>query len=95
MKVRWSAGALADLRDITFYIDVRNAKAAQRVKQKIILALYQLRDFPQIGTAVHRADTRKLVVTGLPYILIYRVDGDSVKISSVIDARMDRAPDLL
>ena len=95
MIVNWTREALSDLRAIVHYIDHRNPQAALSVKQKIIMSSRLLADFPLPGTTVHRADTRKLVVTGLPYILIYRVSNGVVKISSVLDARMDRDPDLL
>ena len=65
------------------------------MKQKIMLSARQLGEFPHSGTAVHRTDTRRLVVSGLPYILIYRVIDGIVDISSVLDARMDRDPDLI
>ena len=94
MKVTWTKGALSDLRDIVGYIELRNPKAALRVKQRIVMSSRQLREYPHSGTAVHRADARKLVVTGLPYIIIYRTIDGAVDISNVIDARMDRAPDL-
>lgn len=94
MKIHWTREALGDLRNIVKYIDVRNPQAALRVKQKIIISSRQLREYPQSGMAVNRPDTRRLVVTGLPYILIYHVVTNDVFISAVIDARMERAPDL-
>ena len=94
MKVGWSKEALGDLRDIVRYIDFRNPQAAVRVKQRIMITSHQLREFPFSGMAVVRNDNRKLVVRGLPYILFYRVIDGEVKIISVVDARMERAPDL-
>lgn len=94
MKVSWTKEALGDLRDVVQYIDGRNPQAALRVKQRIVTAYRQLREYPQSGMTVDKPHTRKLVVTGLPYILIYRVFEDLVDISAVIDARMERAPDL-
>ncbi len=95
MIVRWTREALTDLQDIIRYIDHRNPQASLSVKHKIIMSSRRLSDFPLSGVAVHRADTRRLVVIGLPYILIYRVSNGIVKISSVLDARMDRDPDLI
>jgi toxin ParE1/3/4 len=94
VTVNWTRHALGDLRDIIKYIDIKNPRSALHVKQRIILASHQLQEYPQSGMAVDRPNTRKLVVTGLPYILIYRAFDSYVEIISVIDARMERAPDL-
>lgn len=94
MTIHWTREALGDLRNIVKYIDVRNPQAALRVKQKIMITSRQLKEFPQSGMAVHRPGMRRLVVSGLPYILIYHVVSNAIYISAVIDARMERAPDL-
>lgn len=94
MKVNWTRQALGDLRDIIKYIDAKNPQAALRVKHRIIISSRQLQEYPHSGMAVDRPNTRKLVVTGFPYILIYRIVDGWVDISAVIDARMERAPDI-
>ena len=94
MIVRWSNAALDDLEKIHGYIDFRNPQAALRVKASIVESGALLGEFPEVGQAVERPEIRRRVVTGLPYILFYRTTPDAVQILSVLDARMERAPDL-
>ncbi len=93
-RLTWSKSAKADIAAIVGFIDRRNPYAAEHVKHAILESARKLKQFPEIGRAAQRPNTRLLVVTGLPYILAYRVEGDVVEIGSVLDARMDRAPDL-
>jgi toxin ParE1/3/4 len=95
MKVVWTRFAIADLNAILDYIAERNPQAASHVQGAIIRSGYKLGAFPQMGRAAQRPGTRLWPVTGLPYVLSYRVVNDSVEIASVLDGRMDRDSDLL
>jgi toxin ParE1/3/4 len=95
MKVGWTNGAKAELDAILNYIADRNPRAAANVQENIILAGTQLGQFPHMGRAAQRPGTRLWPVTGLPYILTYRVLENRVEIGSVFDARMERPEDLL
>lgn len=94
MIVWWSDAAIDDLEKIYDYIDFRNPQAALRVKVSIVESGNLLRDFPEVGETVDRPEIRRRVVTGLPYILFYRITAEMVEILSILDARMDRPPDL-
>ena len=94
MKIRWAKSAQADLSRIRDYIYIRNPRAADEVKHRIISASRRFLDHPEIGRATQRHRFRLLPVTGLPYLLIYRVSSDYIDMASVIGGRMDGAPDL-
>jgi toxin ParE1/3/4 len=94
MKLRWTQAARADLKAIHHYIAFRNPKAAEDVQFKIIKSARQLMFAPEIGRTTERRPFRLLPVTGLPYLLLYRVSTEYVEIGSVIDGRMGRAPDI-
>ncbi len=94
MIVWWSDAAIDDLEKIYDYIDFRNSQAALRVKVSIVGSGNLLRDFPEVGQTVDRPEIRRRVVAGLPYILFYRITAEMVEILSILDARMDRPPDL-
>jgi toxin ParE1/3/4 len=78
--VVWSPEALAERDAVYAYIAARSSSArAYAVLRRIAKAAAQLEVFPESG---RRADLahRELVVSGLPYVIEYTLDGDSVRI---------------
>ncbi len=73
MKVIWTLGAVESLRGIRTYILADNPKAAREVADKIERAVTQLALFPNSGRPGVRSGTRELVVSSLPYVVVYRV----------------------
>jgi plasmid stabilization system protein ParE len=73
MKLRFLRIALADIEGIAQYVSADNPVAAQRIVVAIRTACENLVTFPGIGRPGRRSGTREWVVTGLPYIVIYRV----------------------
>jgi plasmid stabilization system protein ParE len=43
-----------------------------------------LTDYPEIGRAGRKADTRELVLSGLPYIAIYRLREQTVEVLRIL-----------
>jgi toxin ParE1/3/4 len=95
VRVSWSDSAIEELGNIHNYIAIYDASAATQIRRDIMLTARKLADFPEIGRPAERAGVRLLVVSGRPYLLAYKIYKDVVEIGSVIDGRMDRAPDLL
>jgi toxin ParE1/3/4 len=95
VRLVWSEPALAEIADIFSYIGFYNPTAAQKVKLEILFSARKLMDFPEIGRAAERPGVRLLPVSGMPYLLAYRITGDVIEIGSVIDGRMKRPIDLL
>ena len=94
MRIQWSRSAKADLDDITRFIQRNNPEAARRVRKAVIQSTFKLGQFPDIGRGTLRRGYRLVVVTGLPYLLGYRVMADYVEIGAVFDGRADRPPDI-
>ena len=92
MKVRWLSSALEELDRIYDYIAQDNPKAATKVFLRIRGATHQLAQFPHGGRPGNVKATRELVVSGLPYLVVYRVTEDSVEILRVLHTAMDRNP---
>ena len=90
MTVQWTATALRDLRNIRDYIARHNPTAAEGVARSIRSAVEGLRDFPAMGRAGKRPDTRELVVAGTPYIVVYTVVAGRLRVITVIHAARDR-----
>lgn len=75
--------ALRDLDDIYDYTAQGSVPAARRNETRIRAAAQRLGRFPESGRAGRIDGTRELVVPGLPYIVIYRIEDAGVLVLSV------------
>jgi addiction module RelE/StbE family toxin len=76
MRLRFTRRARRHLEDIAEYISERNPDAARRVGARIRETIELVATFPEMGHSGALATTREIVVQGLPYIVVYRVDRD-------------------
>lgn len=86
MRVRWTRGALRDLESALEYIARDRPGAARRVATTIHDAVAHLVDHPTLGRSGRIPGTRELIIPHLPYIVPYRVSGETVEILSVFHA---------
>jgi addiction module RelE/StbE family toxin len=86
MKVRIMRRAEGDLRRIARYIEIDNPTAARAVVERVLERCADLADFPQQGRPAERG-RRELVVTGTPYLAVYRIVGDEVQVLRVVHGR--------
>lgn len=93
MTIRWLSSALAELDRIHGYIARENPQVAARVFRQIRKAPHQLARFPHLGRFGQIEGTRELVVTGLPYLIVYRVADDDVEILRVFHTSMNWVPE--
>lgn len=84
MKLRWTDGAVENLRSAHEYLEAENFQAACNVVDRIISAVERLEQFPHMGRIGRVEGSRELVVTGTPFVVAYRVKGDSVQILAVL-----------
>jgi addiction module RelE/StbE family toxin len=83
VPVKWTSKARRDLFDVETYIAQDNPTAAIDTVLKIIAATEDLAGFADTGRPGRVPDTRELVITGLPYIVPYRVNNSTVIILRV------------
>ncbi len=88
MKVVYRLEALQDLKQHRDYITEFNPGAANRVAETIRRSISRLEIFPMSGRAGAVAGTYELVVPGLPYIAVYRVN-DVVEIVAIFHTSTD------
>ncbi len=86
MKVRWTEGAVENLRSAHAYMDAENPEAASDVVDQIVSAVERLERFPQMGRAGRVEGTQEVVVTGTPFVVAYRLKGESIQILAVLHA---------
>jgi toxin ParE1/3/4 len=84
MEVIWRRSALNDLGGIRRYIAQENPAAGARIRAMIRNALEQLADYPNLGRSGRVGGTRELVIAGTPYVVVYRVLDNRLRILSVI-----------
>ncbi len=80
MQVKWTNKARRDLASVEKYIAQDNPIAAIETVFKIIAAAETLVNFADTGRPGRIPATRELVITGLPYIVPYRVSNCTVVI---------------
>ena len=69
---------------ITKHISIDSPAAAKATLQEISRQVASLEDHPQLGRAGRLRGTRELVIAYTPYIAIYRIDADTVKIHRIL-----------
>jgi toxin ParE1/3/4 len=84
MRLEWSAFALADRTAIFDYIEPDNPRAAVAVDARIREQVETLAPFPHSGRPGRIEGTRELVISRTPYIVAYRITGDTVRILRVL-----------
>jgi toxin ParE1/3/4 len=84
MKVRWSPESAADFAGIIDYIRRENVSAADRLANTVYDSISSLESFPGRGRAGKIEGTRELVLTPLPYIVVYRVNQDVLEIARIL-----------
>ena len=84
MQIRWLRRALFDLDEIASFISEDSRPAAMQVVAEIVRQTGLLGEQPSLGRPGRVAGTRELVLSGLPFIVPYRVRGDMVELLRVM-----------
>lgn len=71
MRVDWAEAAEADIDDIVRWIARDNLTGAFEMEGRIRAAAASLETMPRRG---RMADTREMVVTGTPYLLVLKLE---------------------
>jgi len=90
MKLRYHRSALADMDGIYDFIAGHNQAAAARTILRIRASIERLEDFPRVGRRGALPGTRELVISGLPFVVVYEVAAETVDIIAVFHAAEDR-----
>lgn len=83
MRVSWSWGAQEDAQDIVAAAIARAPVTARRLAEELALAAERLVAFPQLGAVVDTDGRRGLLVARGKYRIIYRLDGDVIRILGI------------
>lgn len=89
MRVRWTPASADDLQHIGEYLKEHYPAVAQPTVEKLFEAAQSLTRFPYRGRTGQLSGTRELVVSPLPYVIVYEVDEATVNISRVLHGAQD------
>ena len=85
MRLRWTEPAVQDLQNICDYVGDHDGPAAAR---KIALRIYESLDSscnsPRRGRIGRKPETRELVISGLPWLAIYRIREDVIEVNRIL-----------
>jgi toxin ParE1/3/4 len=82
-KVRWGKRALRELGEIDSFVAMQSEDGAELVAKRIDWAVMILSNQPEIGRPGRLAGTRELAVRNTPYIICYRMGGETAWILGI------------
>jgi addiction module RelE/StbE family toxin len=86
VRIVWLRTAERNLEEQLEFIGERNPRAADTLADKIAASVARLAEHPRRGRPGRVAGTRELVVPGTPYVVVYAVGADYVRIHRVLHA---------
>ena len=84
MVLQWTLKAVGDLGEGGNYIAEDNPQAAEKMAKRIQEAVEYLLEHPNMGRPGRLPNTRELVISGTPFIVVYWVRGSAVQILRVL-----------
>jgi toxin ParE1/3/4 len=88
MTVAWSPDAAADIEELSRYIEEATSLAtANRITRTIYEVAQSLKKLPNRGRPGRIKGIRELVVSNLPYIIMYRVFPEHVVIFNIVPGK--------
>ncbi len=84
MLIRWTEDAADDLERIADYLLIHAPDQAPALVRAVYKAPSSLLTFPHRGRVGKREGTRELVLSPLPYILVYKVINDTIFVVRIL-----------
>jgi toxin ParE1/3/4 len=84
LKIEVTKPASTDLEEIDSFIRQQNPRAAMRQLSRVLEAIEYLTTYPTMGRAGRVANTRELVVSSTPFIVIYQVRDEAIFILRIL-----------
>ena len=81
MSVRFTATSVRQIDQALLYIRNRSPSGAERVAQRLSEVIDLLNDQPRAGRKTNRPSVRRLALSPYPYVLFYRLDGETVTVT--------------
>jgi toxin ParE1/3/4 len=89
MVIIWSARAKRDFDSLVAYTHKHSPRGAKRIAARIQKRIDDLADMPHQGSLLPK-NLRRLEITETPYLLIFRVEANSVQLVRILHGRRNR-----
>ena len=89
MQLRWTEEAADDLEHIADYLVTHAPNRAPELVRVVYDAPSSLLTFPNRGRPGKKEGTRELVLSPLPYIVVYTVHGDVIFVVRILHGAQD------
>lgn len=83
-RILWTLPAVEHLKEIRAFISKDNPAAASRVVKAIREQVKPLADHPQMGRSGILEGTRELLISRLPYLVVYQQQDGIVTVLAVV-----------
>jgi len=90
MRIRWTPASVADLEHISNYLKDQQPQFRQPTMHRLYAVIRSFKQSPDRGRPGREEGTRELFVAPLPYVAVYRVEGQYVEILRVYHTAQDR-----
>ncbi|MFN3464343.1 MAG: type II toxin-antitoxin system RelE/ParE family toxin [Terricaulis sp.] len=90
MRIVWRSRAEQELTRQLAHLAAENPFASERMRDRVERRVIALIHFPNTGRPARRKGVRELVISGTPYIAVYRVRGDVIEIIRFFHASQNR-----
>jgi addiction module RelE/StbE family toxin len=80
MPLRWTSAAANDLENISDYLHQQHPQVAQPTVRRLYAEILELSRFPSRGRPGREPGTRELILSGLPYVIVFRSGDQGVEI---------------
>ena len=84
MELEWTPSALGDLDAAAVFIAQDNPASAGAMAGRVQESVEYLATYPNLGRAGRVRGTRELVVSGTPFVVVYRVRLDIVQVLRIL-----------
>jgi toxin ParE1/3/4 len=89
LKIKWTVNALRQLERVHRFYAEFDRRLAARIFRTIQFSVRRLARFPSSGRQGQVAGTFELVFQELPFVVVYRIEGDEIQILRVIHTSTD------
>jgi plasmid stabilization system protein ParE len=85
MRIRWTESAARDLTNVSDYAQEHSGpEPARKLALRIYEAIGSLEKFPHLGREGRKTKTREFVISGTPFLAIYRFRDDVIEIARIL-----------
>ncbi len=89
IRIEWTESASFDLEEIADDLDFFRAGLADQIIARVHRATLPLADHPKLGPVVGRRGYRKWNVRNTPFLILYRIGGDTLFVTRVVHGSSD------